>query len=668
VASSTGTGSTSVTNIGAVTSGSGPAISASSGTGGLNLNVQGNVISASGPAILANSAGGGTITMAAGAIVAGRVGTATDSVIQLNTASGTTSTINVAQGATVQAVSGSPFTTAIRATGGSVVVNNSGVIAGQIDFSALTGNNSGQIVAGAGTTLQTGGLSVFTAGNDVYSNAGQLVTVGTATTFDFLGGTNVFNNSGQIFVGTSPVSAGGSTFLLSGLTTFNNSGSLNLLNGVAGDSITAPGANYVATTGARLLIDTAIAPGGRSDVLTVGTTSGVTTVAIRDTSTGFGAYNPTGIVVVNGATHAGDFVLDSGSSFYAAGTFGGAIEKPGLFFSQLGVNPAGQTVLVSLPKVQAYQFSTLASQAQAAWYETAPRSARQAEVRDQLAAGNGAGGFWVDVQGTHTAREVDRYDPTLAGVKHYDASYGQDLTSATIGIDAVRPMMDGDVVFGASVGYVNSSADFDKQSTSVDMDGWAASAYATFVRGGWFVAGTVGVNALNAEIKAPRLAGFTNTDTDISSIGGTIEAGFRAPFVMGTTIEPTAALAYVNTSVDDFVAAGSNFRFEDGESLRPSLGARVSGDTNLGGGAGWATRYNVSVRAVGEAMSENAVTVGSAGPDLRVPDQFDNAYGELKAGLTSESTNGWSVFGDVTGRYSDEARAIGASVGFRLKY
>jgi hypothetical protein len=279
---------------------------------------------------------------------------------------------------------------------------------------------------------------------------------------------------------------------------------------VTGDSIVAPGANYVATTGARLLLDTAIVPGGRSDFLTVGTTSGVTSVAIRDTApTGFGAYNPTGIVVVNGATHAGDFVLDAGSSFYNAGVFGGAIDKPGLFFSQLGVNAAGQTVLVSLPKVQAYQFSTLASQAQAAWYETAPRAARQAEVRDQLAAGERAGGFWVDVQGTHTAREVDRYEPTLAGVKHYDASYGQDLTAATIGIDAVRPMMDGDVVFGASVGYVNSSADFDKQSTSIDMDGWSASAYATFVRGGWFVAGTIGANQLNAEIKAPRLAGFT---------------------------------------------------------------------------------------------------------------------------------------------------------------
>jgi hypothetical protein len=667
VATSTGSGSTVVTNTGAVTSGSGPAIDVQSGTGGLTLNVGGNVVSATGPAILATSAGGGTINVAAGAVVAGRVDTPTESVILLNTASGTISTINVAQGATVQAVSGSPFTTAIRATGGSVVVNNSGVISGQVDFSALTGNNTGQLAGGAGTTFQTGGLSTFGAGNDTFTNAGQLVTIGTATTFDFRGGANVFNNNGQIFVGSSPITAGGSTFLLSSLTTFNNAGSLNLVNGVTGDSIVAPGASYVATTGARLLIDTAIVPGGRSDFLTVGTSSGVTAVAIRDTSpTGFGAYNPTGIVVVNGTTHAGDFVLDAGSSFYNAGIAGGAIDKPGLFFSKLGVNAAGATVLVSLPKVQAYQFSTLASQAQAAWYETAPRAARQAEVRDQLAAGNGAGGFWVDVQGTHTAREVDRYEPTLAGIQHYDASYGQDLTAATIGIDAVRPMMNGDVVFGASVGYVNSSADFDKQSTSIDMDGWSASAYATFVRGGWFVAGTVGANQLNAEIKAPRLAGFTNADTDITSVGATLEAGFRAPFIMGATIEPTAAVAYVNTSVDDFVAAGSTFAFEDGESLRPSLGARVSGDANIGGS--WATRYNISVRAVGEALSENVVTVGSAGPALRVPDQFDNAYGEVKAGITSQSVNGWSVFGDLTGRYSDEARAVGASVGFRLRY
>ena len=669
VATSTGAGSTIVTNTGAVTSSSGPAINAQSGTGGLNLNIQGNVISATGQAILATSAGGGTINVAAGAIVAGRVDSPTGSVISLNTASGSTSTINVAQGATVQTVSGSAFTTAIRATGGSVVVNNSGTISGQVDFSALTGADTGQLAGGAGTTFETGGLSVFSAGNDTFTNAGQLVTVGGSTTFDFRGGTNVFNNNGTVFTGFNPVAAAGSTFLLSSLTTFNNAGSLNLMNGVLGDSIVASDSNFIGTGGSRLMLDTAVGvAGGRSDFLTIGKSSGRTAVLIRDTApTTFGAYNPIGTVLVNGSTRAGDFVLDSNSSFYNAGIFGGVLDKPGWFFSQIGVNAAGATVLVSLPKIQAYQVSTLGSQAQAVWHETVQRAARQAEVRDELAKDHPAGGFWVDVQGTRTARDVDRYAPTLAGVQHYDASYGHDITATTIGYDAVRPAIDGDVLVGASVGYVNSSADFEKQRTSVKMDGWSASAYGTFVRSGWFVAATVGVNQLSAEIKAPRLAGFTLQDTDVTSVGATFEAGFRTPFLMGTTIEPTAALAYVSSSVDDFTAAGTTFRFGDDKSLRPSMGARISGETGLMG-SNWTTLYNVSVRGVGEALSQNDVILDSAGPNLRVYDQLENAYGEVRAGLTSESANGWSVYGDVTGRYSDEIRAVGASVGFRLSY
>ena len=669
VATSTGAGSTVVTNTGAVTSSGGPAIAVTSGTGGLLLNVRGNVVSATGPAIVANSAAGGTINVAAGAVVAGRVDGPTGAVIALNTASGSSSTINIAQGASVQTVSGSPFTTAIRATGGSVVVNNAGIVSGQIDFSALSGSNTGQLSGGAGTTFQTGGLSVFGAGNDTFTNAGQLVTVGTSTTFDFRGGTNVFNNNGQVIVGSSPVSATGSTFLLASLTTFNNAGTLNLMNGVLGDSLVAPGSLYVGSGAAQLLVDTAVgAPGSRSDFLTVGTSSGRTSVVVRDTSpTAFGAYNPTGTVIVNGLTHAGDFVLDRSSSFYNAALFGGVLDKPGLFFSQLGVNAAGATVLVNLPKVEAYQFSTLTSQAHAVWYGSAPRASRQAEVRDQLASGGRAGGFWIDVQGTRESRDIDRHATSLAGIQHYDASYSQDLTSATIGFDAVREAMNGSVVFGGSVGYVDAATDFDQQSTSVTMDGLAASAYATFVRSGWFVAATIGANQLNGEIKAPRLTGFTTQDTDITSLGGTVEAGFRAPFLMGTTIEPSAAIAYVNSSVDDFTAAGSTFRFDDGESLRPSLGARLSGETGVLG-RHLVTRFAVSVRGVGEAVSGSDVVIASAGPDLGLHDPFENAYGEVKAGLTGEGTNGFSVFGDLTGRYSDNHRAVGLSVGIRLRY
>jgi outer membrane autotransporter protein len=261
---------------------------------------------------------------------------------------------------------------------------------------------------------------------------------------------------------------------------------------------------------------------------------------------------------------------------------------------------------------------------------------------------------------------LDRTIATSAGLLDYDASYDQDVASTTIGMDVVRPAMNGELIFGGSVGYVDSRAAFDQQSTSIDMDGFAAHAYATYLRNGWFVSGSMGAAQLNAQIEAPSLAGFTPLGTDVSSIGGTLEAGFRAPFLLGTTIEPTVALAYVRTSVDDVAAVGSTLRFEDSESLRPSIGARISGDAMMGGG--WATRYNVSARAVGEGRGDNAVVVDSAGPNIAIVDRFRSLFGEVKAGLVSDSKNGWSVFGDITGRYGEDFQSVGASVGMRLRY
>ena len=56
-------------------------------------------------------------------------------------------------------------------------------------------------------------------------------------------------------------------------------------------------------------------------------------------------------------------------------------------------------------------------------------------------------------------------------------------------------------------------------------------------------------------------------------------------------------------------------------------------------GAGWATRYSVSVRAVGEALSENAVTVGNAGPstarDVVVTDRWPAQFTQFLQSLTS---------------------------------
>jgi hypothetical protein len=668
-ASTTGTGALAVTTGGTVSSATGPAVNLAAGTGGLQLSLGGNVISGSGPAVVANTTGAGVINVAAGAVIAGLVNSPTDSVIALNTASGTNSTINVAQGATVQAVSGSAYTTAIRATGGSVVVNNSGNIIGQIDFSALTGANVGSISSGVGTVFQTGGLSTFSVGNDTFVNAGQLVTAGQTTTFDFRGGTNVFNNSGTVFVGTAPVNAGGSVFRLTSLTTLNNSGTLSMINGVAGDSLIAPGAAYVGSGAARLSVDTSIAgPASVSDVFTVGSTSGRTAIRVNDVTPAgsFSANNPTGVLLVSGTVHAGDFVLDEGSSYYKADVFGGVIESRGLFYSQLAVDPTRGVVLFSAPKVQAYQFATLGRQAQAVWHSAAPQTERQAEVRDHLAAGSATGGFWVNVNGSGLSRDAEQTATNAGGTVTYDTGYDQDIATVVFGVDRVIQAGKAAWLVGGSIGHVDSRADFSQGNGTIDMTGVTVSGYASVVRNGLFASASIGFNSLDAEIKARDLAGFTDQEAGVQSLGAAFEVGVRTPLANGMVFEPSLGLAYVDSQVDAFAAAGAGFGEQNAESLRVSLGARMSGA--LEDRSDWATRYHVSLRGIGETLGDNGMVLTSGGPALTLADRFDSPFAELRAGMTSRNDSGWSVYGDGTVRYNNDYSDLGVTIGLRLTY
>ncbi len=672
VVSTSGAGSTSLTTTGTVSGASGVGIAATSGTGGLELNIGGSVISASGPAIQAVSTGGGTINIASGAVIAGKIDSANSAVITLDTAKGEHSTLNVASGATIQSVSGSVYDVALRATGGSVVVNNSGTIAGRVDFSALTGADSGQLVSAAGTNFETGGESIFAAGDDAFGNSGKLITLGALTTFDFRSGTNVLTNGGTVYVGFNPVAVGGSSFVLKSLTRFNNSGVLEMANGVIGDSIVATGSSYVGSGAALLSIDAALSAGGKADTLTVGTSSGVTKVRVADRASGFGALNLTGTAVVVGTTHAGDFMLDSGSSWYNAAIFGGAIDKPGLFFSQLA-NASTGTVLVSAPKTQAYQFATLAAQAQGLWHGAADRGARNAELRDALDpaakadAPSAKTGFWFKADAARAERQTGQSLTLLSNTYAYDASYKQDSTNATIGFDAVNAASNGGLAWGAALGYAQAKARFDQYDTLTKLQGPVLSGYASWLSGGTFVSATVAASQLNAKLAASQLAGWTQQKADVTSLGGAVEAGLRRPFFGGAVIEPSLGVTYVDTSIDDVSTAGTTFRFEDAKSVRASLGARVTGV--LAPSEAWTTRYAVSVRVVDELKGKNDVTLLSAGAPFKITDKaFDGAYGEFGFNLSSRSKSGWTGFVDAKLRANDAYSEAGASLGLRLRY
>ena len=516
--STSGAGSTTLTVDGRITAGTGVGVTDIAGTGGVNLTLNGGVVAPNGAAINITSGAGATVTLAAGSLVAGKV-SADSAVINLATADGSKSTLNVAQGATVQSVSGSVTDVAIRATGGSVVVNNNGVIAGRVDFSALTGANTGQLAAAAGTAFMTGGSSVFSAGDDNFVNAGDLITLGASTVFDFRGGTNLFTNNGRIFTGFNPVLLSGSNFTLLGVTTFTNTGLIQLMNGVAGDSVTAAGSNYVGSGSARLSIDTVVGgPGSASDVFTVGRSSGSTAVLIRNASVAPGAFNPNGTIIVAGTTHAGDFTLDAGSSNYDARIFGGSLSPQGLFFSQLAVAPStSNTVLVSAPKLQAYQAATLASQVQTIWYAASEAADHRAPARDAAGRGEqGASGFWGRLSGTTLSRDISRTLSLPAARFTYDTGYSEDLFTATIGYDATRVMPQGLLTLGGSAGYVNSRAKFNQGGASTLISGAVIKGYAQLTKGDVFVSGTLGGDILQAKLKAPGVAGFAPRKPDIA--------------------------------------------------------------------------------------------------------------------------------------------------------
>ena len=667
VAVSTGGGATSLTSNGDVFGLAGPGIDMASGTGGLSLTVDGIVASASGSAINATSTGGATINVGEDAFVTGQIDTPDTAVINLTTASGFTSTINVAEGGVVAAADGSAFNVAIRAEGGSVVVNNAGTIAGTVDFSALTGENSGELVNGPDTVFLTGGTSVFSAGNDDFNNGGILATLGERTVFDFRGGTNIFSNSGVIQVGFNPVRTAGSSFVLLNVDAFNNSGTLEMANGVAGDSIVAEGADFIGSGASLLSIDTEVGqPGGRSDTLVVGQASGVTGIRINDVSSTFSGLDTAGILLVSGDTSDGDFVLDAGSSSYSS-EFGGVIDRAGLFMGQLATDARG-TVLITAPKTEAYQFTTLGMQAQSVWRATAGSGERQAQRRDLMANSSGqsvAGmNVWADIQGLAAQRDVN---PSYGQTNH-QAGYDQDIVTATFGLDAVQAGQGGLVSYGASLGYVTSDTQFDARRTQVDMTGAAFTAHIGYLSpSGLFGAGSVVANVLEAEVEAPELNGFDQQDVDITTLGGLVEVGIRRAFAFGSVIEPSVSLTYSETHLDTLSTTGSTIRFEDSDSLRAAAGVRMSGDVGSMSRA-WRTRYTLGGSVVNEFSAENSAQILNSGSPLTVVDTLDGVFGELRAGVSSQSVGGWTVFGEGSTRFNSDSSEVGLTAGIRLRY
>ncbi|RTL89107.1 autotransporter outer membrane beta-barrel domain-containing protein, partial [Ancylobacter aquaticus] len=490
---------------------------------------------------------------------------------------------------------------------------------------------------------------------------------------DFGGGDDMFINAG--FLAMAP-RLGPQSVTFANLETFdNNGGAIWLANGIEGDRLSVPGTTFLGD-GAYVLDAHLGGSGSIADVLDL---SGGTVVSdgageptslyVFDTSAGPGGYVPGGIEVVDvtgGTTTLGDFELA-----------GGPIDK-GFFTYNLALRPDDVWVLESAPDAELFQLPSLVTGAQSIWHTTAGLWLdRQVDLRSYLlnpmevvpastivsketglvtkapvlATPRVTPGVWGKALGSWASRDANQSYVGFNSIYNYDTGYDQDTYGFMAGADFGKTTGDGTWIIGVLGGYINSKMDFNSAGTSADYTGGTVGAYVTYINQGFFVDGLLKADFLSLEYNAPSLAAlsYIGESTDVTNVGFVIDTGYRFAVSETSWFEPVATLSYVSTQIDNLdEIPGSVVRFEDGDSLRAAIGARV------GGRVYDATEYWVEASATGrfwyEFEGDNQAWVLSSDSEFAAFDDFDGGFGEIIASLNIfGKENGWSSF--VNGSY-----------------
>lgn len=664
---------------------------------GTTVTANGNITAAA-HAIntLQNGAGAATINVGAAATVRSAGTSNATAVIQTSTISGQTTTINNAGviRSTNATVAGAAGDLALRGIGGNVTVNDSGRIDGRVDFSALTGTNRVAFNTTATGSWHVTGLSTFSAGNDTLTNAGLTATIG-ATILDFGADTgvaprDVFNNSGRLVAGET---AGASTLTITGLETFNNSGSVffGSLNGTSSDgetndrvvmSGTGGGTAFVGSGASTLFMDanlgvatqTGCAAATVADCLSLpgGTTSGSTKIRINNTNTGPGGLNTTGIVLVDatgGAIGAGSLVIDPASAGYVMRGGAGAIDT-GFFNYRLVTLGTTQAALVSAPDSEVFEFAQFGAAATDAWYiANGTWFDRQADLRDSLATlgEGGRGAVWAKVVGDMTERTEEAEYSSLGTVFTYDTSFEQNTVALIGGVDFLGAAdADSAWVIGAQIGYVDSDVNFNASNTLVSMEGMTVGAYGSWMAGPWYVDALVAGTFLDLEDSIPSLGVLATPITgSVDSVGAQIEAGWRMSLGESTYLESMASLAYVTTSFDELTVPGGTVEFEDVTSLRGSVGLRLATTMTY---PTFRLQPSLYVRAWNEFDGEGGMILNNPGLPISADGDFSGAFADVGGQLNVYSEGGLTAFVNGGYKWKSDYNATTVNIGFRYQF
>lgn len=518
----------------------------------------------------------------------------------------------------------------VAVSGEGTRITNAGVITG--------GSGLAINVDGAGATIVNDGTLTgrvdLTDATDSFTNNGRFETTGESA---FGGGDDVFSNNGVVAVSGAVA--------LSGLETFVNTGLIDMINGVAGDSLTVPG-GFIGADGSALGVDVALATAGTpADQLIIGgTATGLTRVTVNNIDGGGAVLNPDGVTIIRAAGGAaGAFALADGA------------ESSGFIDYSLSVEDDEVRLLAS-PGGAVFELAKIARFGQQSWQAGADAwSYRARQIADAEAGGRGrrvSGETWGQAFGSSLSwGEGGETATGFDGEQTRDLAFDADRTGFQAGVDWLR----GGSYWGLTSGVSRSEYRFQTSRTSVDVQAANLGAYA-----GW------SANGLRAEVLAKADAlelRLTNPTAPFLETFDGLSTGVQAQVAwrLGDQriyVEPQAQLAYVHTRLDDFEALGAAITLDDVDSAEGRLGVR------LGSNSGDLRPY-VSAHAVQEWGGARGL-FSSGGFDLPLSDEDEATYGLVTAGADASWNGlesfiqGEAAFGDVEG--------WGARLGVRIRW
>ncbi|WP_439470216.1 autotransporter domain-containing protein [Brevundimonas sp.] len=533
-----------------------------------------------------------TVTVAGGARVSGG-----HDGLRLASGSGT----SVTNAGTIEADSG----LALDIKGGAATINNRGLLVGRVDLTA-----GADVLANEGT-LRLRGDSNFGAGADVLGNLGTLTFVESAT----------------------PTSV-----RLRGLERLNNTGTINLANGVAGDVLTLDGVlNGGLGNLVRMDLDTRGAT-TLADRLVVGGLEGVSN--LRLDILGAGVLGDTGVTLVtSGAAQTGTELSIT--------TSGGFLDYDAVF------DPATREyrIVSAVDEQRAWEPTKVASGAQMQWRRAADViSARFDELRDGEALGLRRGERaqgWVQAYGG--SGEVD--GRRTLDDESVDLSHDVDVAGVQMGLDVVRGFAGGNLILGGAAGYGETELTFASNGDRADFSGWGLSAYAQWTKGPL----ALGLTARGDVYELDYDWGSVDLqDTaDGQTIGVRLDAAWRIDLGSQWRVEPRASLSWTETDLDSIEAEAGKVEFGDTVSVLGNAGVRVARDFTLSDG-GRLQPY-VGLYAFNEFDGDNASRIHLASDVIEVADVAADQWGEVVLGANlvrgpiQVFVQGESSFGQIEG-------------------